>query len=198
MASSGGSAAEARPPERLPTARTQPMQRRRFLLRLAAAPAVWSGACAWADEPRVASLDQALAWLDRLERATSARAHGAWPLVAVLDHLAQSIEMSLHGYPQPHSALFQHTAGAAAFAVFKWRGRMSHPLSEPIPGAPPLPMQGDWKASAQHLRSAIQHFNAHGGALKPHFAYGALSKPDFAQAHAMHIANHQDEIEVQA
>jgi hypothetical protein len=32
--------------------------------------------------------------------------------------------------------------------------------------------------------------------LKPHFAYGQLGKPDFALAHAFHIANHQDEISV--
>jgi hypothetical protein len=28
----------------------------------------------------------------------------------------------------------------------------------------------------------------------PHFAYGNLSKSDYAMAHSMHIANHQDEI----
>ena len=41
---------------------------------------------------------------------------------------------------------------------------------------------------------AIQRFAAHNGALKPHFAYGALAKSDFALAHGLHIANHQDEI----
>jgi Protein of unknown function (DUF1569) len=30
----------------------------------------------------------------------------------------------------------------------------------------------------------------------PHFAYGQLSKTDFALAHAFHIANHQDEFVV--
>ncbi|MDO8768021.1 MAG: DUF1569 domain-containing protein, partial [Burkholderiaceae bacterium] len=30
----------------------------------------------------------------------------------------------------------------------------------------------------------------------PHFAYGALSRADFALAHAFHIANHQNEIVV--
>ena len=37
-------------------------------------------------------------------------------------------------------------------------------------------------------------FEAHRGALQPHFAYGALNRADYARAHAMHIANHQDEI----
>lgn len=147
-----------------------------------------------ADEPRVQSLDGALRWLDGLERSPAVRTTGAWPLSAVLDHLAQSIEMSLDGFPQPKSELFQRTAGSAAFAVFRWRGRMSHGLAEPIPGAPALAAGADWKPPAQRLRQAIGRFQAHQGALKPHFAYGALSKGDFALAHAFHIANHQDEI----
>nr|WP_316641019.1 DUF1569 domain-containing protein [uncultured Roseateles sp.] len=169
------------------------MKRRHFL----ASPALLLPGWIRADTPKVQTLDQALLWLSGLENAVSARTTGTWPLGAVLDHLAQSIEMSLHGYPQPNSALFQHTAGAAAFAVFKWRGKMSHRLDEPIPGAPPLPMQGDWKIGAERLRRAINGFEAHTGPLKPHFAYGALSKADFAAAHSMHIANHQDEVVVQ-
>jgi len=41
---------------------------------------------------------------------------------------------------------------------------------------------------------AIARFDASSGPPKPHFAYGALAKSDFALAHAFHIANHQDEI----
>jgi hypothetical protein len=104
--------------------------------------------------------------------------------------------MSLDGFPQPKPALFQNTASSAAFAFFKWRGQMSHGLDEPIPGAAALTMQGDWHPAAERLRAAISRFNGHTGALKPHFAYGALSKADFALAHAFHIANHQDEFVV--
>jgi hypothetical protein len=144
----------------------------------------------------VRNLDDAIRWLDRLERAPRAETTGAWPLSAVLDHLAQSIEMSMDGFPQPKSALFQNTAGSAAFAYFKWRGEMSHGLAEPIPGAPALAAGSDWKPGAVRLRQAIVRFQGHTGPLKPHFAYGALGKPDFALAHAFHIANHQDEISV--
>ncbi len=149
-----------------------------------------------ADLPKVQTLDDSLRWLDRLEKAKSVKAVGAWPLSSVLDHLAQSIEMSIDGYPQPKSALFQSTAGTAAFAFFKWRGHMSHGLDEPIPGAPALVAGADWKPSAIRLRGAITRFNGHSGALRPHFAYGALDKPTFTLAHAFHIANHQDEIVV--
>jgi hypothetical protein len=143
---------------------------------------------------KVQSLDDSLRWLDSMEKASSAKALGAWPLGAVLEHLAQSIEMSMDGFPQPRSALFQKTAGQGAFAVFRWRGRMSHGLADPIPGAPALNAGADWLPAAQRLRNAVVRFNAYQGPLKPHFAYGALSKSDFALAHQMHIANHQDEI----
>jgi hypothetical protein len=119
-------------------------------------------------------------------------------MLPVLEHLAQSIEFSMSGFPQPKSALFQNTAGAAAFAFFKWRGRMSHGLAEPIPGAAALTMQGDWRLGAARLRTAIDKFNAHSGPLMPHFAYGALDKAEYTLAHVFHIANHQDEIAVTA
>ena len=73
---------------------------------------------------------------------------------------------------------------------------MSHSLTEPIPGAPALDQSDNWKHSADLLRVAIKHFKANMGVLKPHFAYGELSRSDFALAHAFHIANHQDEIVV--
>ena len=140
------------------------------------------------------SLDESLRWLDSLEKASGIKTLGAWPMGAVLEHLAQSVEMSMDGFPEPKSALFQKTAGSAAFAFFKWRGRMSHGLAEPIPGAPSLAAGVDWKPAASRLRQAITRFNGYNGPLKPHFAYGSLSKADFALAHSLHIANHQDEI----
>ncbi len=166
------------------------MKRRIALL----APLVLVAAPGWADVPKVADLSGALRWLDRMEAVPQARTTGAWPLVAVLEHLSQSIEMSMDGFPKENSALFQRTLGAAAFGFFGWRGRMSHGLDEPIPAAPALTMSGDWKPAARRLRAAIARYEAHTGALRPHFAYGALSKAEFGRAHTFHIANHQDEI----
>lgn len=147
-----------------------------------------------ADAPKVQSLDDVKRWLDRLERASQVTSTTTWPMAAVLEHLAQSVDMSLDGFPQPKSALFQSTLGAAAFAVFKLRGQMTHGLTDPIPGAPVLPQVQDWKPGVARLRAAVQRFQRHTGALQPHFAYGALSQRDFAVAHALHIANHQDAI----
>jgi hypothetical protein len=154
------------------------------------------GSAALADRPQVASLDDALRWLDKLASAKEVRSTNAWKVRAVLEHLAQSIEMSMDGYPESRSALFQKTVGTAAFAFFGLRGRMSHGLTEPIPGAPALPQLDDWKPGAQRLRAALGRFQEHTGSLKPHFAYGVLDKNDYARAHALHIANHQDELVV--
>jgi hypothetical protein len=147
---------------------------------------------------KLQSLSAALAWLDALEQAPNARSTGAWPLGAVLEHLAQSIDMSVNGFPQPKSALFQNTVGAAAFQVFKWRGKMNHGLAEPIPGAPALTLTLSTAEGVARLRQAIRSFQAHGGALQPHFAYGALSRADYERAHSFHMANHQDEIVLKA
>ena len=144
--------------------------------------------------PNVQSLDESLRWLDRLEKAPRVSTTGAWPTAAVLDHLAQSVEMSMDGYPLPRSTLFQTTVGSAAFAYFKWRGRMTHALDEPIPGAPGLTASADWKPAAARLRQAIVRFNAYAGALRPHFAYGVLTKSDYTLAHSFHINNHSEEI----
>lgn len=149
-----------------------------------------------ADTPKVQSLDDVQRWLDKLAKAQQVRSENAWKMRAVLEHLAQSVEMSLDGFPQPKSALFQSTAGSAAFAFFKWRGRMSHGLTEPIPGAPALTQADDWQPGAARLRAAVTRFQAHRGALQPHFAYGHLDHQDYARAHTFHVANHQDEIQV--
>ena len=168
------------------------MDRRHFLI---TPVGVFTGA-ALADTPKVQTLDDVLQWLDRLDQATQVRSTTEWKLRAVLEHLAQSIEMSLDGFPQPKPAWFQATVGPAAFAFFGLRGRMSHGLTEPIPGAPALTQNEDWKPGAQRLRAAVGRFMVHKGPLKPHFAYGVLSHLDFARAHAFHVANHQDEIVV--
>ena len=168
------------------------MKRRHFLAWQAAALA----GPAFADTPRVQSLDDVLRWLDQLDQASRVASSSTWAMPAVFAHMAQSIEMSMDGYPLQRSALFQSTVGTAAFAWFKFRGRMSHDLGEPIPGAPALVQSGEWAPHALRLRQAVQRFQAYNGPLQPHFAYGALSYAEYTQAHAMHIANHQDAIEV--
>jgi hypothetical protein len=121
-----------------------------------------------------------------------------WTWSKTLLHLAQSIEYSMTGYPESRSALFQRTAGTVAFRFFKSRGRMSHNLLEAIPGAATLDANAAATVAVAALRKAIATFEQHGGPLRPHFAYGALTKAEYEQAHAMHIANHMSAFQAPA
>jgi len=114
----------------------------------------------------------------------------AWNLSQVMQHLAQSIEYSMQGFPALKGAWFRSSVGSAAFAVFNARGQMSHSLDEPIPGAPALDASQALKISVQRLLDAMDAFAQFNGTLRPHFAYGELTKPQYERAHLMHLANH--------
>lgn len=151
--------------------------------------------------------DRALAWhtlsqaeveLERLAAAVARDSSATWSWAQTLVHAAQSIEYSMTGFPQPRSALFQATLGAAAFAVFRWRGRMTHDRTEPIPGAPALVADLDAAQALARLKSAMSAFQRWQGPLKPHFAYGALDHADYTRAHAMHLADHLSQFDARA
>lgn len=135
------------------------------------------------------SLDDAIREAQRLVSIKDLKLDAGWSLPQILEHCAQSIEYSVLGFPEPKSALFQRTVGAAAYRVFDWRGRMSHNLSEAIPGAPNLNPTVTNDVAMARMHAAIASFRS-ARALKPHFAYGGLSKEQYARAHAMHFANH--------
>lgn len=141
------------------------------------------------------TIDAALLQLDFLE-GEDLISIGQWNPYQIFTHAAQSIEYSMTGYPEQKSDLFKNTAGRVAFSVFESRGKMSHSLSEAIPGAPALAASGDTTAALQRLRSAFLDFSGYEGKLQPHFAYGQLSKKDYAAAHVLHLNNHLDEIAV--
>jgi len=165
------------------------MQRRALLL--AAAPIVLPG-CAVIEVktfPTVASAIKAIEGL-----ASGWRSTGAWTLAQMLEHAAQSVEYSMHGFPEMKPGLFRATVGRAAFAVFDARGQMSHGLAEAIPGAPPIAAGTALDAAIQRAQKSLRDFEAHTGALAPHFAYGALDKAQFTRAHLMHLANHWAEV----
>jgi hypothetical protein len=199
------------PPSRglpLPASAAPAASRRRFLRRSAlvagTGAVVGAGYLAYrAGEGRqlvFATLDEALHEVDRLAAAGARPLEPAtaWNWSQTLVHCAQSIEYSMTGFPARRSALFQNTLGAAAFQVFSLRGRMSHNLAEPIPGAPALDASASAASAAlARLRQAAQGFGQHAGALSPHFAYGPLSKVQYELAHAMHLANHLSVFDVQ-
>jgi Protein of unknown function (DUF1569) len=150
-----------------------------------------TGACVFAEitMPTFDTLADARSALEQL-RSQPLRSTGAWDVAHVLHHIAQSIECSMHGFPQPKAAWFRASVGPLAFSVFSMRGRMSHGLAEPIPGAPEIAQGLPLAAAVDHALSALQAFERHSGPLAPHFAYGALDKPAFARAHLLHFADH--------
>lgn len=169
--------------------------RRRLLLAAVGAPALLSACQGALVDERFASWSGARAVVMGVLRGDSQLQHPAWNLPQLLQHLAQSIEFSLQGYPQARSAVFRHTVGRAAFGVFDARGQMSHDLAEPIPGAPALQAELSLRDAVQRLLDAMQAFAAHRGLLAPHFAYGVLSKAEYQRAHLMHLANHWSQMQ---
>ncbi len=120
---------------------------------------------------------------------------GEWSLGKVFTHCAQSIEYSLNGFPDMKSAVFRGTVGSVAFSVFSLRGKMSHGLEDPIPGAYDISNSIERKAGIQTLQKYIDLFQkTESKDLKPHFAYGQLDKEEFDTAHTLHIKNHFERI----
>jgi hypothetical protein len=157
---------------------------------LLGAPAVLLAGCGSAEPKLFSTLPAAIAAVQSL--AADHKSAGRWSLAQVLDHAAQSVEYSMVGYPQLKSPVFRATVGTAAFGWFEARGEMTHGLDEAIPGAPPL--RDELPAAIERLVAALRRFEAHSGPLQPHFAYGALDKPQYTRAHLMHLANHWSEV----
>lgn len=158
------------------------------------APALWwSLRPAALQSPAFDSTDSALRTLAAL-KAQPARSTGAWDLARVLHHAAQSVEYSMQGFPAPKPAWFRATVGPAAATVFSARGRMSHSLTEPIPGAPDIAPGQPLEPAVDRAVAALQAFERHTGRLRAHFAYGELDKADYRRAHLMHFANHWQEV----
>ena len=165
------------------------MASRRELL-VAAAAAPWMAGCSVPEVktfPTLAAAREAISGL-----AGGWRHGGHFTLAQMLEHAAQSVEYSMQGFPAPKSALFQATLGRAAFAVFDARGAMRHGLDEPLPGAPALALPLD--GAIARLLKSLDDFEAWQRPLAPHFAYGALDKPQYTRAHLMHLANHWTEV----
>ena len=170
--------------------------RKRFLQLSAATAglAVFGGTASGCAQPRgrnlrFASLDDALTEIDLIEENPPVEMQQEWGLAKVLNHLAQSAEYSMTGYPQLDSPIEQ-SIKRIAFNVFKSQGYMVHDLSMPVPGAPDIPEGLDLAEGFLRLRNAISDFQNYNGPLFPHFSYGELSYENWEIAHSMHIADH--------
>ncbi len=139
------------------------------------------------------SIDSAIALLNELSN-NPVRSTGAWSPYKVFVHCAQSIEYSMSAFPEHKSALFKNTAGQVAYSIFSTANSMRHSLSEPIPGAPDIADDGDIRIAFNRLIRALQDFKVFAGTPGDHFAYGELSKEEYATAHVIHLYNHMTEL----
>ena len=121
---------------------------------------------------------------------------GEWNPTQIFNHCAQSVEYSMSGFPKHNSDFFKNTVGQLAFSAFSAKGKMTHSLNEAIPGAPVLALENNLEQSIIRLEKAMFNFKNYQGDLKPHFAYGELSKAEYEVAHVMHLLNHLKEIKV--
>jgi hypothetical protein len=115
---------------------------------------------------------------------------GDWNTFQVFTHMAQSVEFSMLGYPEHRSDVFKSTVGKAAFNVFSSKGYMKHNLTESIPGAAELQVKGSPQDALDRLVAALEAFDTFSEAPAEHFAYGSLSRDEYAIAHALHIHDH--------
>lgn len=141
----------------------------------------------------VLTSQKTLMFLDKLasQRIDS---NGEWSPYKVLTHCAQSVDYSMDGYPEHKSDIFKNTIGKVAFAAFSHKRQMTHDLAEAIPSAPVISQEGNIKLAISMFRNSLTRFQNYQGALKPHFAYGKLSKAQYESAHAMHFVNHLKEL----
>jgi hypothetical protein len=120
---------------------------------------------------------------------------GPWSTTEVLQHCAQSIEMSLDGFPTLKPAFVRATIGRWVARRFLRRGRLGHGLDVPIPGAPALRPELDPAEAHARLLASIDRFLAHEGPLQPHFVFGHLDRASFDRMHALHLADHFDGVD---
>lgn len=138
---------------------------------------------------KLANLEEVLAELDLIEANPPIEMQQEWTLYKVLNHVAQSAEYSMTGYPQLDPP-FEQSVKRVAFNYFKSQGYMIHDLGMPVPGAPDIPDSGDLPLAFERVRNAISDFQNFTGALHPHFSYGDLNYDDWEIAHSMHMGDH--------
>jgi len=140
------------------------------------------------------SIDEIVLELDNIEaNVDTVIMDQPYSLYKALMHMAQSMEYSLTGYPQLDSSVVR-TVKKLGFLSFKSQGYMTHDLEAPVPAAPEIAEDGPVDVAILRLRNACADFQAHTGALHPHFSYGTLDLDDWTLAHAFHCANHFSKI----
>jgi hypothetical protein len=113
-----------------------------------------------------------------------------WTLAQAVAHCAQSIEYSMTAYPKLRSGLFRATIGPIVKRKFLRAHSMSHDVTAAIAGAPPIAATITLDEACDRAAAALAAFAAFDGTLAPHLAYGPCTKPEYAELHWLHFADH--------
>jgi len=126
---------------------------------------------------RALTIDASLQTLDKLMNEKSRRWENGI-CYQILVHSAQSVEFSMSTFPEHKPPLFKNTVGKLAFAAFSAKGKMTHDLSEAIPGAPVIEESGDIANANERLKESMIEFKGYSGQLgqlAEHFAHGGMT-----------------------
>lgn len=137
------------------------------------------------------NFDRMLALLDEIQQTPPQESTGTlcWPLSRICDHCTFGILSSMDGYPELKAKFYRLTIGRLAFHIFMNMGRMRHNTTSPIPSES-LANSESLEAAISRMRQAIDRFRSWSAPLKPHFAYGRLSKSQYEQVHCLHLEDH--------
>ncbi|MNC65414.1 hypothetical protein D3C75_1157030 [compost metagenome] len=91
--------------------------------------------------------------------------------------------------------LIRNTIGKVVINRFLRKGTMKHDLTAHVPGSVGVKQIGSNEEGISILLDAIEKFQAYEGELQPHLIFGSLSKEEYDQYFAMHIADHLSELE---
>lgn len=142
----------------------------------------------------LSSLDEARKELMKLKGKQLVNAV-AWSPYQTFAHCAKTIEYSISGYPALKPTIVRNTVGRLAIRKFLKQGYMQHNLVADVPGSPAIDNTGSAQDGVQMLIKAIDKFKAYKGEFKPHLLFGRLTKAQYDQYFAMHIANHLSAID---
>lgn len=142
---------------------------------------------------RVSSLEEVKKELHKLEDKQKI-AGTNWSPYKVFVHCSKTIEYSMTGYPSLKPAFIRATIGKIAIKKFLSQGYMKHDLMADVPGSPEIKEIGTADDGVKALIQTIEKFQAYQGALKPHLIFGNLTKNQYDQYFAIHIADHLSEI----
>ncbi len=143
---------------------------------------------------KLLSLEAAKQELMRLKEVENVHTKN-WSVSQICLHCAQTIDYSITGYPVMKPAFIRNTIGKIAFRKFMHQGYMIHDLTAPVPGGSNMDASISPQESIAKLMDTIQRFKNHTGTLMPHLLFGDLTREQYDQYFAMHIADHFSELD---